>query len=229
MCAVITGVTSPVYTRAEAQNHTDSLKQPARDEPGSHTRQQPAREESSGHTQQQQSSTRLTTATPGRQSWTSDKRDFRIGDIVTILVDEYTLTSLSKRIDASDSRKRDISVALNTPTKTTSVAAGGGNNSSSYDRGSDARTNRIATEMTARVIEISENGLMKLAGSKTIGIEKSTIKLELSGWARSEDVQRNNTIQSFRMADSQIAYQAEGPLASSKKSIISRLLGKVWP
>lgn len=229
MCAVITGVTSPVYTQAEAQNHTDSLKQPARGELDSHTRQQPTREESGAHTQQQQSPTRLTTATPGRQSWTSDKRDFRVGDIVTILVDEYTLTSLSKRIDASDSRKRDISVALNTPTKTTSVAAGGGNNSSSYDRGSDARTNRIATEMTARVIEISENGLMKLAGSKTIGIEKSTIKLELSGWARSEDVQRNNTIQSFRMADSQIAYQAEGPLASSKKSIISRLLGKVWP
>lgn len=176
-----------------------------------------------------QDTTRRTTAIPGRQSWLSDRRDFKIGDIVTILVDEHTLTSLNKRVDATDSRRRDLNVGVRTPNRSTSVSAGGSNSSTSQNRGTDSRTNRVLTELSARVTEVGENGLMKLEGTKSMIVEESRIQMEISGWARVEDVRHNNTIQSFQLADTQLTYDADGPLASSKRGIFSRLLSKLWP
>ena len=169
------------------------------------------------------------TALPGRQSWTSDRRDFHLGDIVTILVDEYTLTSLDKQIAATDNRQRDLNMGLNTPSSNSSYGFGTGSNNSSTTRGSDSRTNRLTTEMAARVVEIGENGLMRLEGTKALNVEKSKINLSLSGWVRTQDVSANNAVQSFSMADAKLDYQAEGPLGSPKGGILGRILGKFWP
>ncbi len=122
-----------------------------------------------------------------------------------------------------------MNLGASTPTSRQAIGVGSTNNSSSQNRGTDARTNRVATEMSARVTEIGENGIMKLEGVKTINIEKSKIRLALTGWARPQDVYPNNAIQSVRLADASLDYQAEGPLGSPKGNIISRMLGKLWP
>ena len=167
-----------------------------------------------------------TTALPGRQSWISDRRDFHLGDIVTILVDEYTLTSLDKESNASDDRTRDLG-----------FSTGGGstkglnsqNSSASRLRGTDARTNRLTTEMSARVMEIAPNGLIRLEGTKKLNVEQVKITLTLGGWARTQDVTSDNAVQSFRLADANLDYQADGPLGKPKGGIIGRMLGAFWP
>ena len=170
-----------------------------------------------------------TTAIPGRQSWLSDKRDYQIGDIVTIQVDEYTLTSLDKRVDATDARQRDLGMSIATPTDTKNMGFGTRNNSTSQTRGSDARNNRLVTEMSARVVEIGPNRQMKLEGTKSLHVEKSIINISLSGWTRAQDVSSQNIVASARLADAKLDYQAEGPLGSPKSGILGRILGKFWP
>lgn len=165
------------------------------------------------------------TALPGRQSWVSDRHDFRLGDIVTILVDEYTLTSLDKEVDATDNRQRDMNLGVNG----SGYSFGSGSKNGSTTRGSDSRTNRLTTEMAARVVEIGPNGLMRLEGTKSLNVEKSKINLSLAGWVRTQDVTSNNAVSSSRMADAKLDYQAEGPLGSPKGGIIGRILGKFWP
>lgn len=172
---------------------------------------------------------RTSTALPGRQSWVSDRHDFQLGDLVTILVDEYTLTSLDKEVDATDNRRRDMNLGITTSTSNTSYGLGTGSNNSSTTRGSDSRTNRLTTMMAARVVEIGPNGLMRLEGTKTLNVEKSKINLSLSGWVRNQDIASDNSVQSSRMADAKLDYQAEGPLGSPKGGIIGRILGKFWP
>ncbi len=111
--------------------------------------------------------------------------------------------------------------------KTVAIALG--NNASSQSRGSDARSNRVATEMSARVVEVGPNGLVRLEGTKKLNVEKSKISLAISGWARTQDVTFNNLIPSSRLADGRLEYQAEGPLGTPKGGTIGRLLGKLWP
>lgn len=169
------------------------------------------------------------TALPGRQSWLSDRRDFHLGDIVTILVDEYTLTSLDKEVDARDSRRRSLGFGLSTPSGNKDFDINSNNDAESQNHGLDARTNRLTTEMSARVVAIAPNGLMQLKGQKGINVEKSKVNLTLSGWVRTQDVSPQNIVQSFRMADATLDYQAEGPLGKAKGGIIGRLLGAFWP
>lgn len=169
------------------------------------------------------------TSLPGRQSWTSDRRDYHLGDIVTILVDEYTLTSLDKQVNARESRRRTLGFGLNTPSSSKEFGINSNNDNESQNSGLDARTNRLTTEMSARVVSIAPNGIMQLKGAKAINVEQSKVNLTLSGWVRTQDVSPQNIVQSYRLADAQLDYQAEGPLGKAKSGIIGRLLGAFWP
>lgn len=171
----------------------------------------------------------MSTALPGRQSWTSDRRDYHLGDIVTILVDEYTLTSLDKQVNARDSRRRTLGFGLSTPSSSKQFGITSNNDNESQNSGLDARTNRLTTEMSARVVAISPNGVMQLKGAKAINVEQSKVNLTLTGWVRTQDVSPQNIVQSYRLADAQLDYQAEGPLGKAKSGIIGRLLGAFWP
>ncbi|MEO7103050.1 MAG: flagellar basal body L-ring protein FlgH [Gemmatimonadaceae bacterium] len=169
------------------------------------------------------------TAVPGRQSWLSDRRDFHLGDIVTVLVDEYTLTSLDKEVNATENRQRSLGLGISTPTSNKSFGINSNNGNQSQNSGLDARTNRLTTDMSARVVAIGPNGVMQLKGSKIIKVEESKVNLVLTGWVRVQDVAPDNSVQSFRMADADLDYQAEGPLGKAKSGIIGRLLGAFWP
>lgn len=169
------------------------------------------------------------TAVPGRQSWLSDRRDFHLGDIVTVLVDEYTLTSLDKEVDATENRQRNLGLGISTPTSNKTFGVNSNNNNQSQNSGLDARTNRLTTDMSARVVAIAPNGVMQLKGSKVIKVEESKVNLVLTGWVRVQDVAPDNSVQSFRMADADLDYQAEGPLGKAKSGIIGRLIGAFWP
>lgn len=183
-----------------------------------------------GAAQSAQSTPPLTsTAVAGRQSWLSDRRDYHLGDIVTVLVDEYTLTSLDKEVNATENRQRSLGFGINTPSSNKSFGINSNNGNQSQNSGLDARTNRLTTEMSARVVAIAPNGVMQLKGSKIIKVEESKVNLILTGWVRVQDVAPDNSVQSFRMADADLDYQAEGPLGKAKSGIIGKLLGAFWP
>lgn len=169
------------------------------------------------------------TAVAGRQSWLSDRRDYHLGDIVTVLVDEYTLTSLDKEVNATENRQRNLGLGISTPSSNKSFGINSNNGNRSQNSGLDARTNRLTTEMSARVVAIAPNGVMQLKGNKIIKVEESKVNLVLTGWVRVQDVAPDNSVQSFRMADADLDYQAEGPLGKAKSGIIGKLLGAFWP
>ncbi len=193
-------------------------------------RNPPARSGAAAATQAEPSGPALTsTAVPGRQSWFSDRRDYHLGDIVTVLVDEYTLTSLDKQVNATDNRQRSLGLGISTPSSSKTFGINSNNNNQSQNSGLDARTNRLTTEMSARVVAIAPNGIMQLKGTKVIKVEESKVNMTLTGWVRVQDVAPDNSIQSFRMADADLDYEADGPLGKAKSGIIGRLLGAFWP
>ncbi len=173
--------------------------------------------------------TLTSTAVVGRQSWFSDRRDYHLGDIVTILVDEYTLTSLDKTVNATEDRHRTLGLGITTPSSQNQFGIDAQNNNDSQNSGTDARTNRLTTQMSARVVAIAPDGVMQLKGVKTLNVEDSKVNLTLMGWVRTQDVTADNTVQSFRMSDAQLDYQADGPLGKAKSGIIGRILGAFWP
>lgn len=170
-----------------------------------------------------------TTAPAGRQSFYSDRRDYAVGDIVTILIDDYTITTALKENVASDSRSSGKSFAARLPTSSKSFGLDTRNDASQNERGSAKRENRFQNEMSVRVVAIGENGMIQLKGTKNINVDKNLQDITLTGWVRPQDISPSNTIESARIADASIGYTSPGNMTKPKQGIISKVLGIVWP
>ena len=175
-------------------------------------------------------------ATPaGRRSWLSDRRDFRPGDLITVLVDEYTLATANKSTVASRDRSTQASLGVTDGSgragrrDVIDVGARSRLGSESRERGQATRQDRLAAEVTVRVVEIAPGGLMRVEGGKTVVMDEHEQYVTLTGWVRPEDVTPQNVVESWRIADSKIEYRSDGKLGKPRGGLLSRILGVIWP
>lgn len=164
-----------------------------------------------------------------RGSWTSDRRDFVVGDIITVLVDETTLAFANKGQSGTDQQSRDL--GLNVPvgpvagdmTVTTSK------NASSTQNGRASRNLSFKGQMTVRVTKVEPSGVMEIKGARTVDVDKNKQQLTLTGFVRPQDVTRDNTVASARIADAQLLYSLSGDMGATRGGIIGRLASVFWP
>lgn len=171
----------------------------------------------------------------GRAAWTSSRRSFAVGDIITVLVDEYTLASANKGVTATDRRRRDAGVRLQGPgsAEAPGISMDGSfstrNDGESVQRGENVRRNAFRTELSVRVLEVSPSGMLRIEGSKAVNVDKDEQDITLTGWIRPQDVSGQNVVASERVADAEINYKSKGSLGKPKSGIIGRLLSAIWP
>lgn len=173
------------------------------------------------------------TRTP-RQSWTSPRRAFTLGDVVTVLIDEYTLASANTGNSASDNRRRDMGLDGSFSAAGSGMNARGGvssnNRAESVQRGEAVRQNRFQSEMSVRIVALdSTTGLLQLRGSKMVDVDRNKQEVTFTGWVRPQDVSAQNQVESWRVADAELLYTAKGSLGKPKGGILGRILGAVWP
>ena len=166
-----------------------------------------------------------------RQSWTSDRREFTVGDIITVLVDERMLASAILRDNAEDDRKRTADFALQSGATSppTSMSFGDGSSGQSRTSGEATRNNEFRAEMSTRVVAVSPTGLLQVKGRKLANLDKNEQELTLSGWLRPQDVSRDNTVDSWRIADAELVYKGKGPLGKPKGGLLWKIIGAFWP
>ena len=166
---------------------------------------------------------------PARESWTTDRRTFVVGDVITILIDDYTISTAVTENNATDTRTSGVSITANLPTGSKGGGLDSRKKSDQQQRGSAKRENRFQNEMSVRVAAIGAGGLLQLKGTKKINVEKNSQDILMTGWARAQDISTQNVIESSRVADLQVGYAAVGTLGKPSRSIIMKLLGGVLP
>lgn len=178
-------------------------------------------------------STAVADATPARaprQSWFADRRSFAIGDVITVMIDDYTISTAVKDNMATDTRRKNMGASIRLPS---SGSQSGGidtrNDSDTQQRGALRRENRFQNEMSVRVVALGANGLMQVRGTKNITVDKAAQDVVFEGWVRSQDVSAQNLVESYRVADATLSYNSPGPLGKTKSGIITRILGIFLP
>jgi len=166
---------------------------------------------------------------PARESWYADRRNFAVGDIVTVLIDDYTITTAVKENLSTDSRGRNLGLTARLPSATKGVGLQTNNDATQNERGAAKRENRFQNEMSVRVVAVGANGLLQLKGTKNIDIDKAKQDIELTGWVRAQDISLQNMVESARLADATIGYASPGNLSKPKQGIIGKILGAFWP
>jgi flagellar L-ring protein precursor FlgH len=165
-----------------------------------------------------------------RQSWVADRRSFAVGDVITVLVDDYTISTAVKDNIAQDTRRRNIGGIVRIPLQgSRNAGIDARNDADTQQRGSLRRENRFQNEMSVRVVATGENGLLQVRGTKNITVDKAQQDVVFEGWLRAQDVSPQNLVESYRVADATVSYNSPGPLGKPRSGLFTKILGVFVP
>ncbi|MET3131994.1 flagellar L-ring protein precursor FlgH [Oxalobacteraceae bacterium GrIS 1.11] len=151
----------------------------------------------------------------GGLSLTSDSRAFRVGDLVTVTLQETT--QASKKAGTSFSKGSTLALAplsiLGKALPKTGVDATA--DRSFTGDATSTQQNALTGAITVIVQEVLPNGLLKVSGEKTLTLNQGEEFVRLRGYLRAADIDSNNQVSSLRIANARIAYSGQGTLADA--------------
>jgi flagellar L-ring protein precursor FlgH len=150
-------------------------------------------------------------------SLTSDARAFRIGDVVTVLLQETT--QASKKAGTSFSKGSSVGVNPVTALGKTFGRTGVDISADRSFQGDATSTqqNALTGAVTVIVQEVLPNGLLRVAGEKRLQLNQGEEFLRLAGYLRAADIDNDNQVSSLRVANARIAYSGQGSLADANQ------------
>lgn len=167
----------------------------------------------------------------------------RIGDIITISLDERTVSSKSNGI-AID-KEADLSLleggvgtifgkSLNKNLPLIGDITIPSNVAQSRAFAGDAsadQSNRLQGSISVTITDIMPNGNLLIRGEKWMTLNRGDEYIRISGILRKEDVTLQNTVSSTKLANARITYSGTGDLANSQKmGWMSRFFNSdYWP
>jgi len=168
---------------------------------------------------------------PERVSLVSDTAARRVGDLVTVLVNEDTnvANNDSRRLDKDSDGGFSFDFSSSTSTPANLELSGKSNrNFSGQSQYSVAQ--EFTDRITVEVLDVLPNGNLVIGGQRerNVGGERRT--LIISGTIRSIDLSPNNTISSQHVSNFNVRYDGNGPETSfSNQGWAARVLTRIWP
>jgi flagellar L-ring protein precursor FlgH len=176
----------------------------------------------------------------GSRSLVADFRASRVGDLVTIRVDESpdargnADTSMDRHADWSVGAPKLLGFAqaikADHPDLDMSQLVQLISDSSFKGNGETSRGSRVEASMAVRVRKQLPNGDLFLEGTKVLMINDEELHIYVSGVIRPEDIAQNNTVSSSVIADAQIEFTGRGVLTDNQRQgWLSRFLSAINP
>lgn len=149
------------------------------------------------------------------QSYVSDKKAFKVGDTLTVLV--YEISSAETTADTNAHRSSEFSADINDLNSTNidvgdvefGIASNGG--------GKVKRAGNLKAQLSVNVVSVLENGILEISGEQMIVVNDEEQRIVVRGKVRPEDVSTENTVVSSRLSDARIEYLGKGVLGDSQE------------
>lgn len=156
------------------------------------------------------------------RSLTSDKRAYRVGDMLTVLVMENSSATANANTSAEKRGGLLFGWRATNRTENGNLQLGdtfGG-------KGQIQRSGKLLAQLTVTVREVdAASGLLSVAGEQQIFVNDEKQEIRLHGKVRPIDILDNNTVLSTRLADASISYIGDGILSEKQHpGLITRFL-----
>jgi flagellar L-ring protein precursor FlgH len=189
-------------------------------------------------------STSLWTDTTPLTSGFQDVRARNLGDLVTVLVLESSVASreASTNVSRNSSVDAEITTFFGAEANDYGLdnlygSAGGfkpqvgaATGNTYKGAGTTTRKDELRTQVTARVVNVLDDGNLVIEGRRQVQVNAETQYLFVRGIVRTQDIKPNNTITSVALADAQIVYGGKGVIGDQLQPNWGyRALNKVWP
>ena len=151
------------------------------------------------------------------QSLFQDVKARQVGDVITIILDENITGSSRAGNDASKSNASSTSGRIDNDF----ISLDDFDASTSRDDqiAKNATSNQeqlLIGTMSVHIVEITDNGSLVVEGDRMIEINGEMQKITLKGNVRPMDVDTENRVPSYRVADASIVLEQEGGIEAKK-------------
>jgi len=161
------------------------------------------------------------------QNLYSDRKAFRVGDIITITLNEKTQASKGANSQIDKTSKTSIGLtSLFGGGLTTNNPVGSGdlslNAGYSGDRATNGasksgQSNSLTGSITVTVADVLPNGIIAVRGEKWMTLNSGDELVRIAGLVRADDIATDNTVSSTRVADARITYSGTGAFADASQ------------
>lgn len=141
----------------------------------------------------------------------ADTRAFRAGDVLTVVLQESTQASKSADTQMGKGSGGSLNLDLNGKTRGYGLGAQRDFNGSA----TTSQQNALQGAITVVVHEVMGNGLLRVAGEKSLTLNQGEELVRLAGYVRAADVDSENRVSSQRIANARIAYSGRGHMADA--------------
>ena len=151
-------------------------------------------------------------------SLTGDKRAVRVGDILTVVLDESTQSSKS----AGTSFGKNSSAAIGVPTvlgKTYDRLESSAEAKRDFEGSAkSSQQNTLRGSIAVTVHQMLPNGTLLIKGEKALRLNQGDEYIRLVGLVRTDDINRANQVSSQNVASARISYAGRGVLNDSNSA-----------
>lgn len=147
-----------------------------------------------------------------------DRRAYRVGDILTIKLDEST--QASKQARTNFGKKNDVSLgvpeAFGHSVDKLSASIDGSRNFNG--NATTQQQNSLRGAITVAVYKVLPNGVLAIRGEKWLTLNQGDEYMRVTGLVRADDIERDNSVSSQRIANARISYAGRGALSDANSA-----------
>lgn len=146
----------------------------------------------------------------------------RVGDILTVKLDEKTQAKKKADLDA----EKDNSISVTAPNVVgidpsmifgSDLSATLASKHEFEGEGEANQSNSLSGNISVTVVSVYPNGNLKIRGEKRLTLNDGNEYIRFSGIVRTVDIDASNIILSSKVADATIMYTGDGVVADSSK------------
>ena len=162
-----------------------------------------------------------------------DRTAHRIGDILTIVLEERTQSSKKSETETS----KDSEININDGTilgtspsfKNLSLLTNPSIERTNSGEVEADQSNSLTGRISVTVSEILPNGVLKIRGEKWLTLTEGQEYIRVSGLIRPEDISEDNTIMSTKIADARFTYSGAGEFSDvHRQGWLTRFFNSEW-
>ncbi len=176
-----------------------------------------------------------------KASLLGDRRAAQRGDILTVVIEVDEKAQINNETERSRSGSESMSIPqfAGVPQRlnqrlpegaTTDPLVELSSNSASSGDGSVKRSEKLTLRVAATVVDVLPNGVLAIEGSQELRVNYELRELLVSGYARSEDISRQNEITFDKIASARVSYGGRGQITDMQQPRIGQqVLDAVLP
>lgn len=169
----------------------------------------------------------------GSSSIYNEKRARRVGDVITVIIQENT--QASQAASSQDQKASSLAIGAGTGflgagvygtnVLNTNAQLGVGASTAHQGQGTSSRSTTVTGQMTAKIVSVLPSGNYLIEGTRYVEVNDDKQTVEITGEIRPDDIASDNTVSSLRVANAKIKITGTGPASeTAKPGLLSRVL-----